>query len=231
MIDTDWEESFGDEQVAFRRDARTWKRIPPRVRAMITLRLELLRDLRRDIAGSAAVGAMPPIVIDPAGWDPRTIGGFVWARASMMSIEERTVFSCEIPASTLYCVRDEELLRAIVVHEFAHAMFFQQYAVDTSDAGAPSIVLSGENPNDPDEDRRTLVDPALWFSPRDTAGFVFHNDARFEPAMSIFAEEWYRADLPIVPTNLDWPNEHARVAIAACVLEHARLLRGGLPPA
>jgi hypothetical protein len=126
--------------VVFRKNSRRWAKLPASVRTEIMRGVEKVRRIRSEIAIDALVKAMPPVEIADEIWVLPDRSGAINGRAGVVRLGQDTWFGVHLPAPTALC-SDRDLLRAILVHEFAHCFFQVKAAIDAADAGSDSANL------------------------------------------------------------------------------------------
>lgn len=223
-MDTEWETCLGAEAVTLV-TASSWRRIPPPVRARVTSRVRSLRQLRTVIGETALVRTMPPVRVIGTGWDPYAIG-CVWGRTTEIPLRDGWTWGCELPASTLIAVEDDERMRDILVHEFAHAFWNAQDVITNNGAG-----IGADDPRlDRDAaDRACLVEPSEWFAASDAARFAYHGDPRFNECMDVLRSRWIDAGLPIEPPPAERGTlRKMTVYLPDDVIQHVEALRAKL---
>lgn len=138
--------------------------------------------LRERIAADAGL-PMPKIFFYPTGWMTET--GMVYGRVNIHKIAEGHEWCVEIPVATPLMITDDDILRRILCHEFAHCFWFVTKAV-TDGKSIPASI--------PDED--SLADPKNWFGGRDAESLLKWGDSSLHESTQRFADRWVRKDLP-----------------------------------
>lgn len=166
-----------DVDVRLRKSPVKWKKFPSSLKERLhqgTLRVERLRE---DIAAQAGTPSMPPVEIFPEVWI--TDEGHILGRAAPIEIGGTTQFGAALPAPTVV-QPDDQILRAVLVHEFNHCFYAMVRAAEHLLLGrAPSpIELFG--PHSAEAEEAALLDPREWFGPGDAESFIRWHDSRFD---------------------------------------------------
>lgn len=189
--------------------------------------VEKVRRIRSEIAIDALVKAMPPVEIADEIWVLPDRSGAINGRAGVVRLGQDTWFGVHLPAPTALC-SDRDLLRAILVHEFAHCFFQVKAAIDAADAGSDSANLPRTTDvfSDRAHEDALLVDPHEWFSKADADAFVTWDDSRFDGSGGAALEKALLslADyLPVLTPPMKYKVE--RLAYPKEVADHVRRLR------
>jgi hypothetical protein len=189
-----------------------------------TLKKELLEraknvaHVRSQITLSAKVHWMPPVEIVDEVWI--CTEGTIHGKATPIKVGNLTYMGVQLPAQTGIHNNNEEL-RAILVHEFAHCFYFAEQCVIASESGKTTVTsMIGEDIYDNEEaDRARLPNLSDWFDDADVAKFAYWDDARLN---SIDQNIEKLGALPKVSPKLRFMS---RVRVEKQVFDHIRKLR------
>ena len=199
--------------------------------------LKRLQSIRFKISDEAAF-PMPPITVVPWGLVAPRNRGVVWGYVSFADCGSVQKVGAFLPAATLLFVRNDELLRRIIVHEFAHSFWAEVQFLRSAFDGAEEIGQVSTGSQDQQwatqmvEDKNQLVEPTGWFGNWDVEHFL--NDYE-EPLLAAagrsFHREWISANLPVKVHKLT-PHVSGKGEISDEVVERARELNlvKNLPP-
>ncbi|HEV8149474.1 MAG TPA: hypothetical protein VGP61_04755, partial [Gemmatimonadales bacterium] len=172
------------DDVALNVDAIHWRRLPASTRRGMVKAVDIVAAVRKRIQSETHVTSMPPVQIFDTVWMDPARTGFVNGRASVLRLGSRNVFGVELPAPTVLAAK-EDLLHAVLVHEFGHCFYHATRVVDLIDnpdsAGPLALDMSrGFTTLYTDEaaDRATLVAPSEWFTEDVARSFPYWNDPR-----------------------------------------------------
>jgi hypothetical protein len=192
--------------------------LPAKVRSLIEGEgLPRLRRIREAIQADAGL-PMPPVRVEPWGWVlPINGDPVMFAKAFPIALgDSHCQWVAIFPASTLYIVTDDTLLRQILCHEFAHCFWYTARALTAPTDDSPCNF--DENRGLPLEelvasararDRNELIDPAAWFGEWDARNFMadishpdFVGHPDFVRLSRVFWEKWVGAGFPVRKANL-----------------------------
>ena len=185
--------------------------LPAKVRSMIESEgLPRLRRIREAVAADAGL-PMPPVRVEPWGWVSPLQDTVLFAKASLIAVRDnRAQWGAIFPASTLFVVTDDALLRRLLCHEFAHCFWFIAQAL--TDLTAHDSRWKSDHDLPPEEllakqiarDRDELIDPAAWFGEWDARNFLVDTDHHdyVAPTQDIL-EKWVGAGFPIRKANFE----------------------------
>ena len=138
--------------------------------------------LRERIAADAGL-PMPKMFFYPTGWMTET--GMVYGRVNIHKIAEGHEWCVEVPVATPLMVTDDDVLRRILCHEFAHCFWYIVKAVKEGECDTEGV---------PDED--TLADPKDWFGGRDAESLMKWGDSSLHEFTQRLADRWVLKGLP-----------------------------------
>ena len=145
---------------------------------------------------------MPPIRVEPWGWDAPS--GTVWGEARPLLMESgHPQWGVLLPASTLLVFDDDAELRRVLCHEFAHCLWYNSRIVEEAKEGRtfmvdpPPVLAPGEDEFEwqAARDAEQLVDPSLWFGRWDTEHFLVRCGAG-EESTDRLNELWIQPGFP-----------------------------------
>jgi len=162
---------------------KRWRRLPPETQKEICQGVENVRRIRAQIAADAVVKVMPPVEILDEIWTSADGESLINGRTAPVIIDGQTRFGAQLPVSTPM-LPDDELIRGILVHEFAHCFFNIVQFVNALDAGYSGSELQlgvGDSSTSMDRahDDALLVDPAAWFGLADAKALMHWDDKRW----------------------------------------------------
>lgn len=201
------------EDVVLKKDPVRWPRLPLEIRRALLDGVDRVIRVRKAIADDAPVKSMPIVHIVPELWgrleDARRIDG----RARPLQQGRSIRAGVELPAQTVVC--NDDVVRLILVHEFAHAFELQRRAIDHIDAGASgALQLSGDHPDveafleDEDHEEEMLGAPEDWFGADDARRFVrWHHESlegTEEPMLALGLHDHLPLVMPMLrPFSID----------------------------
>jgi hypothetical protein len=160
--------------VVLLRDA-DWDAVPEDLKRRLEDGVERIRRIRHEIAADAKVRQMPPVSVVAAGWSPgegivHGLAGF-WRNNNSPGDSTLGVI---LGAGPALC-KDDETVRAILVHEFSHCFQIAKILVDHVDLGTSLDALKGKA-TDQDREERLLANPSDWFAPREVTLLKWHDE-------------------------------------------------------
>lgn len=179
-----------------------WRALPGTISKIIKHeKIELLKELRLLISTDAQL-PMPPIRVEPYGWIGPGNEGPIFGLAKAFAFKEGPQWGVLMPASTLFVMDDQNLLRRILCHEFAHCLWSigrvlraianGEARIEDPEIGFEEVVRS---------DKDKLVNPIQWFGDWDVDHFLRYESASDLPELDEptrrFFEEWVSAGLPV----------------------------------
>jgi hypothetical protein len=198
----------GDPEFQFRKHPLRWPKLPPDVRDGVLRGAERARAIRNEIRAESPIEWMPNLRIFPdVGWvhrAPENQGGLALARYSVMPVGSYGAVCADLPGPTVLCADDDEL-RLVLVHEFAHDFYLLARGVLAAQAGA-RVDLTG-SPYDENEHDHALGLPDLWFSPRDASSLAKWNDSRLNRLAKRIVGAWIAPGLPCEEPVRLWEGE------------------------
>ncbi len=113
--------------------------LPPAVRCKIDDEgLKRLRGIRDNISRDARF-RMPPIRAAPWGLVTPNRRDAVWGHVSFANCGPVQKGGASLPTSALFAIEDDDLLRGLVVHEFAHSFWCEVQFLRSMFDGAEKI--------------------------------------------------------------------------------------------
>ncbi len=198
-----------------------WEIIPPEIRRRIEEGRVRIGVLRAAIAKDARVRYMPPVSIDPALWTPDGTAVAHAAGGIWPSGNGGHEYGVVVSAGPAIC-RDDAIVRALLVHEFAHCFEIATRAIEHIDSGrGGTLELVTDNPLDRDREEELLAAGADWFGPGD-AELIRWNDPRLK---ALTAEVVALANARQLPASPPPPRVHGTVVVPPEWAAHIRSLR------
>ena len=213
-------------EVWLQRDPRLWPKLPVELRNALTRGTADVERIRHEIARTAKVSSMPFVRTFAEVWMTPGRDAGVQGRAGFVRIHGRDHVVVDLAAPAVVC-GDDEVLRALLVHEFSHCFEFLVRVVEGLDSGLKGAELpkpANGIYGDSVHDRELLVDPADWFGDDDVQGFMHHNDPRLEVCTETMLKLELFVHLPVV-TDPSVPISASIIAIPTDVMAHIRDLR------
>jgi len=157
-----------------------WDRLPPELQRRIEAGVERIRLLRERISADAKVRYMPPVTIAVGAWprDGKIVHGLSGAWRDN-NAPGGFAIGVILGVGPALC-ENEDTVRAILVHEFAHCFALARVVVDHNDLGTSLDVLKGDS-MDPERERSLLGQPKEWFGDTD-AELMLWEDERMQPS-------------------------------------------------
>jgi hypothetical protein len=158
---------------------------------------------------------MPKVLVVGAGWSPdgqRLVHGLAGAWPDSTAPGGFSI-SVLLGAGPALC-QDENLVRAVLVHEFAHCFKVATIIVDHLDLGTSLDGLGGSS-WDPNREHRLLARPSEWFGPDDVE-LLSWGDGRMGPMtdevhLLVRSGQLRGEGLPIhAPASFNVPDEWKR---------------------
>jgi hypothetical protein len=196
-----------------------WRQLPATVRIAANQGCERIRVMRDEMIRASPVGWMPPVRIYPIGW--ATEDGPAFGTSRPIRLRGLWYSSALLPVSTVYCVREDKVLRGILVHEFSHC-FYEMFAfIKAIMAGETSYIVGipPEKMGDPEYDATRMVKPEEWFGKDDAQVLIQHDDPAFDPPSEFFLSHWVDAGLPLETPS--W-GEVGGFNVPGSVLKHVK---------
>lgn len=144
-----------------------WNTIPPDIQRRVEDGVRRIAVLRESISADAKVRQMPPVTVDPAAWTP---GGDVVVHAASgiwPSGAGGVEFGVVVGAGPAIHTNDE-VVRAVLVHEIAHIFQLATLSIEHIDSGAGGpLDLTTDNLLDEAREEWLLANGADWLAERD----------------------------------------------------------------
>jgi len=170
--------------------------------------LARLTRVREMIAANAGL-PMPPIRVVPFGWMNPQETSVVFGIVNIICMKSYFQWGVIFPASTLVIVDDDNILRRILSHEFAHCLWYinkivQEEKNDEWVSVKPTSYLSTKERYDEQQkiDKEQLVNPNDWFGEWDVKHFIPEGGGFFNKETTLFAERWIKQGLPVQTAEL-----------------------------
>ncbi len=210
----------GRHEVSIARKPFRFSGLPTWARRGIIQGRERVERIRSEIAFCAKISTMPPVRIVDVGWVTPSAGGMICARSGPIRIGGTYWFGVELPAPTVI-FPDDDTLRRILVHEFAHCFFYLRRAIESTGGE----IRFERDPYDERDDRAFLADPDDWFGERDVREFTVQHDEILEKSHALFDKRWVDGGLPV-----ETPEPQFRIdqfGVPDPVAEHVQRLQRG----
>jgi hypothetical protein len=180
--------------------------------------LDRIASVRAAIAHDALVKKMPPVEVVGEIWAAVDKDKIMDGCATVLHLKGSGVIGARLPAPT--ALAPEELLRRILVHEFAHCFERVERTVEALHRGE-RVVSDHFDVFSASEDADRLGNPADWFGEQDVRALALQGDAELE-ALTPLANQLVPY-LPIVRPNFRY---QARVEVPQAFVSRAtELLR------
>lgn len=185
-------------EVFLHRDPNLWSRLPTNIKEALFKGTDDVKRIRGEIARTAQVSSMPLVRILAEVWPHPAGKGFVEGRAGFLLIGGEYYPGITLSARPVVC-GDDEVLRSVLLHEFAHCFRRLLLIYQAEDSGIPPTELPEPDDLFEDEayDREMLADPADWFGEEDVRRFVHWSDSKLHVIHRRAAELDMESHLPI----------------------------------
>lgn len=216
--------------VFFAKKNSRWARLPRRHKEELKRAVANVERIRAQIGADAAVSSMPPVQIVDEIWVHPDWSGAIDGRTTPIVVNGSTYFGAQLPAPTIL-LPDDELIRAVLVHEFTHCFFHMTQVIDAVDAGMSDGVLTlGSDCKDVFSDRdhedAAMVNPDDWFGRSDAESFLTWHDARFQGPIEEAQIKIILTLKKYLPVKTPNPNfEASSIVVMQDVADHIRMLR------
>jgi hypothetical protein len=207
-----------------------WQRLHPPIRRAVNNAVDRVRELRAEILSTAKVAELPAVFVLDHAWafpgkPPDIVGGaaIVHGASTVVEIGGQYEFGVKLPAPVIMH-SSQDLLRGMLLHEFAHCFFSMREILTAVDRGETHITESLDDPSqlfNRDWDSARLDPPALWFSERDAGSFLYQHDAMLGPYSDLIRREWIARKLPTVAPSLRY-SIRGTFTIHVSILERLR---------
>lgn len=219
-----------DEPVQLMGNKADWLRLGSRIRTMVKNEgLARLARVREMIAADANL-PMLPIRIVPFGWMNPERNGVIFGQANIIQMKRCFQWGVIVPASTLVIVDDDDILRRIVCHEFAHCLWYIAQVIREMKNGKWTSIESADHLTQKQlfdeqvkKDKNELVDPNRWFGEWDVKHFLPEGRGALDEATKLFAERWFKLELPIQVPDMKFDFK-VKMSIPDEIGEHVRKL-------
>jgi hypothetical protein len=213
------------DNVRLRVSSLRWSLLPEHDKDLLANGTRGIARVRKEIADSAKVRSMPPVEVVGEIWlyDNKIIHG----RTTPLTMDNETWIGVQLSAQV--AVHPEmSLVRAILVHEFAHCFYFLTRFVLAPDFGGKRSV-SLPNPDDylenPSHDRGMMVNPNEWFSTHDANTLVHWGDSELASLDRTILDFDLHKKLPVADPPLKFALQGEELAIPSDIAVHIRQLK------
>lgn len=192
-------------------ERRHWERLHPSMQHAVCEAVERVRRVRSEILSRAKVSELPPVVVLDHAWafpgtppDIVSKAGIVHGASSVFEVDGDFEFGVTLPAPVVMHSSDD-LLRGVLLHEFAHCFFSMREVLASFDRGDFNLKFAPPDASkffDREWDSARLDPPALWFSDEDVAAFIHQHDAMLGPCSDLIRREWIARKHPTVIPQL-----------------------------
>jgi hypothetical protein len=192
-----------------------WRSLPREMSRIIKQdKISIVEETRLLISKDAQL-PMPPIRVEPWGWVGPEGETVIFGAVKLFAFKECSQWGVLMPASTLLVVDDQDLLRRILCHEFAHCFWRIGRIIQAEANGKSEIKDAIYNANLKEQydeieriDKDHLVDPKNWFGGWDVSHFLQYEGASDAPELDEptdrFFREWASAGLPLKTPSLEF---------------------------
>jgi hypothetical protein len=213
-----------------------WLKLGNNVRQMVKNEgITRLTQVREMIATESGL-PMPPVRMVPFGWMNPQETGVVFGKAHIVSVKRKFQWGVIVPASTIVIVDEDDILRRIVCHEFAHCLWHIAKIIREMKDGEWRSIESSDKLSDKEvydeqlkRDKDQLVNPVHWFGEWDVKHFLPEGRGVLDEATDLFADRWYKLGLPIETPSLRYDFE-GKMWFPDEIVEHIRKLDTELNP-
>jgi hypothetical protein len=180
---------------------RNHQRLPPGIWVSIEKGLTRVRRIRMAVSKDAGL-PMPPVLVHPIAWCSE--GGLIYGRAAPIEFDDGNIeWGVELPAPTLLYVTNDDVLRQILCHEFAHCFWWIVEILRAQDGGKSEVKHVFEaaygSQKQAQEDKEQLVDPKDWFGQWDVEHFMGdYDNPCLDAPIPVFVERWRDMGLPTI---------------------------------
>jgi hypothetical protein len=207
-----------------------WQRLHPPIRRAVNKAIDRVRALRAEILSAARVAELPPVFVLDHAWafpgkPPDVVGGaaIVHGASTIVEIDGEYEYGVQLPAPVIIH-SSQDLLRGMLLHEFAHCFFSMREILKAFDRGETHIKERLDDPSqlfNREWDSARLDPPALWFSERDVGAFLYQHDAMLGPCSDLIRSEWIARKLPTIAPSLRY-SIRGTFTIPPSILERLR---------
>lgn len=209
-----------DGMVRLATDPVRWQKIPKWLQARLIKAIGRVSKVRKAIAKSAKVANMPPVEVVAELWDNQQSS--TPGMATPMQIGNTFYNGVRLAAQTVL-YKNDEFLRAVLVHEFAHCFYYITDFVKRLDSGlALNFSWPEFDPFNKADDEAHMVNLSEWFIDEDVKKFMPHDDSRIMPTHKIIEE--FKDRLPVVMPKLNYEIT-GQLGIEDDVYEHIKRLQ------
>jgi len=206
--------------VWLRIDAKTWTALPPNVKERLRAGTARTARIRELIARAARVSVMPPVEVVGETW--LLDQGIVEGCALPLRVKDSFEWGVQLPAHVAI-QEDDSVLRAVLVHEFAHCFHYIADIVHRIDRGMPlDEIAYMHDPTKNEDDRALLVNPRDWFGEIDAGSFAYHADMRLNTADESISE--IAEYLPMITPELKYKMQGS-LSFDNAIADHVRSIR------
>ncbi len=214
-----------EPEVKLLKDPLVWKKLPTSIRIALNEGLARIERVRAELAATSKIGVMPAVLCVPEVWLKPDGDGSIDGMSGPIRNGARSVVAATLPAQTI--VSDDDVVRRVLVHEFAHAFDLITRIVNHLDAGATGPVSlptgDADDYEDQEHDDSVLADPADWFSDEDVGRFVHWHSDIGERIHVRMLELGLQEFLPVRTPDRRFKTD--QISIALPIIERVRKLR------
>jgi len=205
-------------------DVRIWSSLSPWVRSALTAGLERVSIQRQSITEKSKVRKMPPVEIVPYRWG--TADGLIDGQTNVIRAPGGFHLGVRVPAQIALC-QDTQVVRAVLVHEFCHCIYYLTELVDQPVSDVPTVTIKlsqpkGFDPFNQQQDDAGLANPYDWFGEQDATSLIHHNTYVGDAIQKAIAR--YAGHLQLVQPDLEM-NFEGELRLERSVLKRALELR------
>ena len=204
-----------------------WNRLGKSINDMVH-REGIARLVRiRDAISKDANLPMPPIRIEPYGWESPGRDGPIYGACSPIADKINIRWGVKIPVSNLVVINNDSILRRVLCHEFAHCFYMIIQTIQK-----PQSCDSQEESSNFDaferqllKDSEELIEPGDWFGEWDAEHFTPESgdDPMLKGITIKFQEHWRNKGLPIKELDMRFEAD-GTLLVPDEIIEHIRKL-------
>lgn len=168
------------EQVRLSVGPVRWSLLPNTIKQQLLEGTKIIAEIRQEISQAAKVRSMPPVEVLDELWVVPGEAGSIHGRATPLSVNGDNLLGVQLPAQVAVH-RERDVIRAILVHEFAHCFSYATKIWHAMEAGETRVeIQKSPDLNEEEADRALLIKPADWFGEQDARTFAYTQDERLE---------------------------------------------------
>ena len=210
------------QEVLLERNTRGWALLPSYLRDALIAGTKTAERLRKSIADDAKVKEMPLVRVHDVIWmDPQQTST-VEGCAGFIRIGADDWPCVHLSATAAVCASDD-VIRGILVHEFAHCFEWIRRAIASMDSGETGFSATTMNVfTDEAYERQMLVDPSEWFGEHDADRFFQWGAPELRVIHEKMLELRLLEHLPV--ENPVRPFKTRRLILDQQIIDHVRAL-------